>query len=241
MRLTFKKGFGFDFMPADAGFWLWELGSGAYTFAVRETPVVIGVGRFGRTRQEQHAIDRFMTSGNRPFGREIMTFDVALAISDVVSNDVLARVTEPGAADAIASKWVDIAVIAVQKFIETYRDCKYLKYRGTDRWNHNQRLVPQMTEREFNTFLFYVLEVDAGHTFVGAFSEGRMMISEPTGGEFGATLQRALQERVPLHRQLIQMSWERFFDEDHAGTVIYAAMAIERALTGFLRAELDDG
>jgi hypothetical protein len=86
-----------------------------------------------------------------------------------------------------------------------------------------------------------VLEVDAGHTFVGAFSEGRMMISEPTGGEFGATLQRALQERVPLHRQLIQMSWERFFDEDHAGTVIYAAMAIERALTGFLRAELDDG
>ena len=49
-------------------------------------------------------------------------------------DDVLGRVTEHGAADAIASKWVDTAVIAVQKFIETYRDCKYLKYRGTDRW-----------------------------------------------------------------------------------------------------------
>lgn len=238
MKLAFKKAFGFDFMPADAGFWLWELGTGAYTFAVQGVSVAIGVGTFGRTRQERHAIDRFMTSGNRPFDREITTLDVVLEINAVVPDDVLARVTEHGAADAIASKWSDTAFIAVQKFIETYRDCKYLKHHGTDRWNQNQTLVPQMTEREFNTFLFYVFEVDAGHTFVGAFSEGRLMTSEPTGGDFGATLQRALQERVPLHRQLIQMSWERFFDEDHAGTVIYAAMAIERPLTGFLRAEL---
>ena len=68
-----------------------------------------------------------------------------------------------------------------------------------------------MTEREFNTFLFYVFELDAGQTFVGAFSEGRMTISEPTGGEFAVTLQRALQERVPLERQL---------DSDVMGTVL---------------------
>ncbi len=41
MRLTFKKAFGFDFMPADTGFWLLELGRGAYTFAVRGTAVTI--------------------------------------------------------------------------------------------------------------------------------------------------------------------------------------------------------
>jgi hypothetical protein len=224
-------------MPTDTAVWRLELGSGAYTLAVRGTPVAIGVGRFGRTRQEQHVIDRFMTSGNRPFGREVITLDVALEINDVVSDDVLARVTEHGAADAIAWKWVDIAVIAVQKFTETYRDCRYLKYRGTDRWHNNQVLVPQIKQRELNTFLFYVFEADAGHIFVGAFSEGRMMIGEPET-EFEATLQRALGDRVPLDRQLIEMSWERFFDEDHAGTVIYAAMAIERALKRFLRFEL---
>jgi hypothetical protein len=61
---------------------------------------------------------------------------------------------------------VDTAFIAIQKFIETYRDCKYLKYRGTDRWNKNQTLVPQMTEQEFTTFLFYILEADPSRTFV---------------------------------------------------------------------------
>lgn len=35
MKLTFKKAFGFDFMPADAGFWLLELGRGAFTFTVQ--------------------------------------------------------------------------------------------------------------------------------------------------------------------------------------------------------------
>lgn len=238
MKLTFKKAFGFEFVPADAVFWMLELGRNVYSFAVHETPVAISVGKFGRTTQEQDAIDRFMTVGRRPSGREIMTLDVALEINAAVPDDVLARVTEHGVADAVVSKWTDTAVIAVQKFIETYRDCKYLKHRGTDGWKQNQMLVPQMTEREFKTFLFYVFEVHSGHTFVGAFSEGRMMTSEPMDGEFGATLQRALQERVPLHRQLIQISWERFFDEDHAGTVIYAAIAIERALTDFLRAEL---
>lgn len=68
MTLTFKKAFGFDFMPADAAFWLMELGQNAYSFAVRATPVAISVGRFGRTRDEQRAIDGSMTSGNRPFG-----------------------------------------------------------------------------------------------------------------------------------------------------------------------------
>ena len=63
MKLTFKKAFGFDFMPADAAFWMLELGHIAYSFAVRATPVAISVGRFGRTEQELDAIDGFMTPG----------------------------------------------------------------------------------------------------------------------------------------------------------------------------------
>ena len=51
MKLTFKKAFGFDFVSADAAFWMFELGQKAYSFAVRATPVAISVGRFGRTPQ----------------------------------------------------------------------------------------------------------------------------------------------------------------------------------------------
>jgi hypothetical protein len=65
-----------------------------------------------------------------------------------------------------------------------------------------------------------------------------MLMSESNDGDFSSALQGALRERVPLLRQLIQIAWQRFLDEDYAGTVIYAALAIERALTGFLRAEL---
>jgi hypothetical protein len=238
MKLTFKKAFGFDFMPSDAGFWMLELGKVSYVFAVRETPVTIRVGTFGRTPQEQYAIDLFMTTGNRPFDREIMTIDVELDVVPVVLDEMLPRASEHGVADAVVSQWVDTAFIAIQKFLETYRDCKYLKYRGTDRWNKNQTLVPQMTEHEFNTFLFYILEADPSHTFVGSFSKGRMLMSESNDGDFSSALQGALRERVPLLRQLIQIAWQRFLDEDYAGTVIYAALAIERALTGFLRAEL---
>ncbi len=149
-----------------------------------------------------------MTSGNRPFGHQIMTLDVALEINAVVPGDVLARVTEHGAADAIASKWADTAAIAVQKFIETYRDCKYLRYRGNDRWSDNQTLVPRITDREFNTFLFYVLRGGCRAHVCGCRSvKARMMISEPTGGDFRRNVVSArLQESVPPHRQLIQMS-----------------------------------
>ena len=236
MKLTFKKAFGFEFMPADAAFWMLELGQDAYSFAVRATPVAISVGRFGRTRQEQRAIDGFMTSGNRPFGREIITFDVALETDDALPEGLLARASEYGAADEIVSKWVKTAFVAVQKFLETYRDCKYLKHRGTDRWHRNETLVPEMTEHEFNTFLFYVLEVDAEHVFVGAFSEGRMTMSEDA--DFGARLQSALRDTVPPQRKLIEVAWQRFIAEDYAGSIIYAALTIERALIGVLRAQL---
>ena len=72
----------------------------------------------------------------------------------------------------------------------------YLKYRGTDRWHRSETLVPEMTEGEFNTFLFYVLVVDPEHVFVGAFSEGRTTISEVTDADFDARLQSALLDTV---------------------------------------------
>jgi hypothetical protein len=240
VELTFKKSFGLDVMPADIAFWMFELGQDKYAFRVRDIQVKVGVGRFGRAAKEAHAIDRFLSASNRPFRGEIITFDVMLDIPNQLPEALLTRADEHGAADEIVRPHITTAFHAVRVFIETYRDCKYVKHRGTDRWTERKIVLPHITEQEFTSFLFYVLVAPSGETFVGAFSAGTILMSEVTGQEFATVLQAALQNDVPLNRKFIEVAWEYFFDEDFAGAVLYAAICIERAMSHVLRKILMD-
>jgi hypothetical protein len=238
MRLTFKKAFGIQFVPAEMMLWLIELGDHAYAFTVdKTTAVTISRGQFGRNEREKWAIDQFLPSGSRPFERELITLDVLLEIDSKLPDDLLTRSGEHGAADSIVEPHIRVAFHAVRALTETYRDCKYAKYRETERWKKKETLLPRVSEAEFRTFLFYVLESNSS-TFVGSFSEGQTLVSESSGGDFSKTLQSALKSRVPAERKLIQIAWERLFDEDFSGAAIYAAISIERVMSQAIREEL---
>ena len=72
MKLTFKKAFGFDFVSADAAFWMFELGQKAYPFAVRATPVAIS--------QTDNSI---VTEGDYPFHRKRLPIDGGRSVSGI--------------------------------------------------------------------------------------------------------------------------------------------------------------
>jgi hypothetical protein len=196
MKLVFKKAFGIEVISADVGFWMMELGSKKYSFQSNDYTVEISRGSFGGSQQEAREIDRYVSPHRRPIGHAIPTLDVALDILNGVSG-VPSPTAANETADVIVRPYIATAWHAVRRFIEIYRDTKYIKYRHQDRWRLRQTLLPRITEHEFRTWLFYVLVDQAGETFVGSFSEGESMI-----GEFSIALQEALSRRIVRRRKI---------------------------------------
>jgi hypothetical protein len=238
MKLTFKKAFGIEFISTDIALWMSEFGKTKYAFVVNGTPVEVACGRFGGTPQEAWVINLYIPSTRRPFGREVWTLDVAFEIGGEITEELRSRAAHHDVANAVVEPHIQKAYQAVKVFIESYRDTKYVKYRGTEQWTRKQFVLPQITEQEFRTFLFYVLRTESGATFVGSFSNGDILNSEPMEGEFSSALQSTLQGSIPAQRKFIEIAWERLFDEDFSGAVIYAAISIEKAMTRLLRMEL---
>ncbi len=190
MRLVFKKGFGLDTIPSDIAMWLLELESSTYAFVADQVPVSISRGTFGNTDQERNSINQFVSTSRRPFGHKIQTLDVTFEMDGAIPEAIKSGQHQIGSADAFVEPYIDPGFHAVRAFVETYRDCKYLRYRGQERWTNHQTLLPRVTEQEFRTLLFYTLDVGDGEPYVGSFSDGRLKVSNFLGSDFTEQLRR---------------------------------------------------
>jgi hypothetical protein len=95
-----------------------------------------------------------------------------------------------------------------------------------------------MTEREFKSYLFYVLEAPP-KTFVGHISGGgEIRVTKMFDIKFQEGLQKTINMELPLDRKLLVRAWEYFFTEDFRSALIYSATVMELVLTGILRKSL---
>ncbi len=236
-KLTFKKAFGIESLPVDAHLWLMELESGEYELTIGEALVRIGIGRFGTTDQEKFAISLFRHADDRAldFIHEIPTIDVSLYVDIDIPESLLDKWQENSIANGVAGPFIDVAFKALSRFIDGYRDVKYLAQRDSAKWRKQETLlIPPLTERQFTTYLFYVLET-GGRTFVGSFSNGRIIVSTPLDANGKEKLQETIQGEPPLDRKLIVRAWEYFFEEDFRSAVIYSATVIELSVARAIR------
>lgn len=237
-KLTFKKAFGIDSAPTDVFLWNMELGRSAYEFSVSSHKIRISFGTFGINDQEKVAISLFHHSDERDlkYIHEIPTLDIYLSdIHTEIPKPTYDKWQETSIGNEIVEPFIHTAFIAINRFIDSYRDMKYTSMRRSEKWLEQKSLIiPLMTEREFKTYLFYILE-SRGRTFVGYFSEGQMKLIAPFDLETQKKLQSDVEFEIPLDRKLMIRSWEYFFLEDFRSAVIYSAAAIELVLTKALR------
>jgi hypothetical protein len=237
-KLTFKKAFGTEFVPLDMFWWNVELEKSAYELTLDNQQIRISFGSFGVTDPEKIAISLFRHSNERDleFIHKIPTVDISF--TDVyieVPDSMYEKWKNNSIANQLVEPFIHIAFKAINQFIDSCRDVKYLSMRGSDEWLKQQTfLVPQMTQREFKTYLFYVLE-SRGRTFVGCFSEGEVKVIAPFDIETQGKLQKTVEVEVPLDRKLMVRAWEYFFQEDFRSAVIYSTTVIELVLIKILR------
>ena len=236
-KLTFKKAFGIELLPLDTTLWLHELQSGEYELTIGKAHIRIGIGRFGTTDQEKFAISMFRHADERALAsiHEIPTFDVSLDVDIDIPESLFDKWQENSIANDVVGPFIDVAFRALSRFIDGYRHVKYLAQRDSAQWRKQETLlVPQMTERQFTTYLFYVLET-GGRTFIGSFSFGRTIMSTPLDANIKEKLQETIQRESPLDRKLILKAWEYLFQEYFRSAVIYSATVIELAVARIIR------
>jgi hypothetical protein len=237
-KLTFKKAFGIDTVPTDVFLWNMELGRSAYEFSVSSHEIRISFGIFGINDQEKVAISLFRHSDERDlkYIHEIPTLDIYLSDIDIeIPSPTYDKWQEPSIANEIVAPFIHTAFIAINRFIDSYRDMKYTSMRRSKDWLEQKSLIiPLMAEREFKTYLFYILE-SRGRTFLGCFSEGQTRAIAAFDLETQKKLQSNVECEIPLNRKLMIRSWEYFYQEDFRSAVIYSAAAIELVLTETLR------
>ncbi len=145
----------------------------------------------------------------------------------------------PSSANTIVQPFIDPAFVAYKNFIEAYRDVKYLADRGTQRWHDQQGVLVSLPSwNDFVTYLFYVLNTPRGLTFVGCFSEGKLLGVQLNDATLQQQIQQTLQKGVPLSRMLLCNAWEALFQGDMRSSVIWSAATVELILSQLVRSEL---
>jgi hypothetical protein len=241
MKLTFKKAFGFDFVSTDHMMWLMEIGQAQFRFTAHKKWVTISVGEFGAKPREASAVNGYLTSGRRPFVGTLLTLDVGFDVEDDIAESMRSKVNEIGAADEVVLPHVETAWGAAQRFVEEYRHIKYMSYRRTDRWRTQQVFLPKLSDDEFRTYLFYVLECAGTGDFIGSFSRGKSTFISTADTNLAVDLQAALvRSSLDTPEKFVDLAWERYFDTAFVEAAIYAAIAVEVALVKRVRFELEN-
>ncbi len=226
-RLTFKKAFGIKYITTEQAFWLSEIQAKQNTYTIRlKNTYEISVGRFGRNDEEKHAISLFLHSEERDLKliSEMRTLDISFEVDLSIPDSILSQSEKLSVANDIVKPYIHDAFRAANYFVDGYREVQYRLHRGTPMWSNNEILFfPQLTETEFQTYLFYVLQTNES-SFVGCFSVGRGISTFSLSPEF---LQETLNNEVPFERKLLVKAWEYFFQEDYRSTIIYTATVIE--------------
>jgi hypothetical protein len=241
-KLTFKKAFGLDFLPADMSIWLLELGKTEYGLILDEQEIKISTGTYGVNKQEKSVLSLFLHSGasDLRFISEVPTIDISLLdIQIEVSDFVCQNWYEDSIGNKFVEQFTPTAFRAINRFIDSYRDVKYLTGRRTEDWlKQGTLIIPQMTEREFKTYLFYVLEAPP-KTFVGSIiGIGAIRAIKVPDIELQERLKETINKELPLERKLMVRVWEYFFLEDFRSALISSATVIEMVLIKMLRKSL---
>jgi len=236
-KLTFKKAFGIEHIPVDSFFWFLELAGADYNFPFNDKSIKFTIGRFGTTDQEKTVLSLFRHSDERDLNyiAEIPTLDVSFNVEVNIPPNINEKWKEISIANELIKPFIHDALSAINHFFDSCRDVKYLEKRGSKEWRSQQTtLIPQMTDAEFRTFLFYIFESN-NKKFIGCFSAGQARTASPLNNKFKNKLQRNLEQDIPLERKLMVRAWEYFFQEDLKSSVIYSAMVIELVLASALR------
>lgn len=229
-NLTFKKAFGLRTLPVDFAQWLIEFGNEEYSFLVNNKAVCVKLGKFGISEQEKVVISRFFHSDERDLNliSEIITLDTMFSVDlPILEQQQKEELTE-GEIDHLIRPFINDAFIALSRVFDSHRTAKYNLKHGSEDWKRGMVLiVPEITEAEFKTYLFYQLQFQEKY-FVGCFSEGQMRISSSTDNVLIAQeMKNIVGDEIPLNSKLIVLAWEYYFREDYRNSVIYAATVLE--------------
>ncbi len=241
-KLIFKKAFGIQLLSTDDVLWITELGCDKYKFKLREKYFNISVGKFGINEKEKYALSLFYHADERQLANisEIPTIDIAFNIDAKIPEDISKRWEEYSIANSLVETYISDAFYALKRFIDSYRDTKYLVYRDSSYWEKNEILIPKyITELDFNTFLFYNLMRNM-KMYIGGFNVGQSRMSMPFDNIQKGKLQKALEKEIPLERNLIIKAWDYYFQEDFRSALIFSAITIELVSSRLIRKYLSE-
>jgi hypothetical protein len=236
-KLTFKKAFGLRTIQEKYDIWLLELGNTECNFLIHKKEITVKRGEFGKSSDEKSVIGLFYHSDERDtrFINEVITLDISLNVDIKIPEAIQERVRNENI-DSLVTPFIKDAFNAANRFVDAARTTKYRIKRGSDDWRKgNLILIPELTEAEFKTYLFYELQ-NSKETYVGCFSEGRMSVSNMGDNLLIAKkMQEIVQNEIPFNGKLIVKAWEYMFQDDYRNCVIYAAMALELTIIESLR------
>lgn len=236
--IIFKKAFGLKSIPWNSAQWLLEFLNKKIEFSIKETSVCVELGTLGVSREEKIEISRFFHPDERDLNyiSEIPTIDITLnvdlatfeqKIKDGCTNDRIKTFIEP---------FINTAFLAFSRVVDAYRTSKYNIKHESEAWKKGMiSIIPEITESEFKTFLFYRCKINA-KDYVGCFSEGHMSVSSSQDNLLIAKeIDKLVADEIPLNKKLIVLAWEYLFQEDYRNSVIYAATVLELTIISTLR------
>jgi len=236
--LTFKKSFGLETIPVDYVLLFIELGDGLFNLSVNDKLIKIKVDRFGISEKEKFILSLFRHSDERDlrYINEIMTLDFIMDVDLTISESINVERIRNSEVDRLVEPYINDAYIAITRLIDSHRTAKYNLKKETEEWKKGMLLlVPKITEREFQTYLFYKLEYqDKVH--VGSFSIAQMRTSSSVDNKL--ILERMgeiIGVEISLDRKFIVQAWEYLFLEDYHNSIICSATVLELTIINTIR------
>lgn len=235
-HLTFKKAFGIDSARADDFAWIMELSHSSHQVDSWK----IEIGNVGLTLKEKLAIGLFKNFDERDPDdiKPIPTINISTSLETDFPTDI--DDSRIDSANSLVVPYVTNAFVALQKFIEAFRDAKYLMLRNTPRWESEQGVyVKEMSFLTFNTLLFYSV-IASEKEYVGHFSQGVSRSISPDDPALKSHLEKNLTKRVPLERVLMVRAWEALFEGDFRSAIVDSATIIEGCIIKIVKNKLTE-
>jgi len=234
--LIFKKSFGIRTIPVDFSLWLMEVGNKSFNFSINNNPVCVNIGKFGTTKEEKTVLSGFYHSDERDLNNigETLTVDTSLSVElPITIEEIKSRTDE---LNNIVEPYIDLAFLALKRLVDAHRTAKYNIKHKSHEWQKGQLLIiPEITEAEFRTYLFYKL-VAGENCLYGCFSNGQMMLSSSTDNDLiSEEINTIIDKEIPLDKKIIVLAWEYLFKEDYRNSIIYTATVLELLIIKSIR------